>query len=164
MVGRTTPTIRRRGVRPPSLASGHVIPVRDDLRVLEGYHSPQVDVRVRLNTNESPVPPLDAFRDALAAEIALDVRAQPLGPGDIVQQPGQQLIRRNVIRCRAPTDQAPKKTTGGRLCLAGGEHRLQQASQFIELTAAGRGRIGGHGRPGTQRGLGLAFVEFGVFA
>jgi histidinol-phosphate aminotransferase len=53
-----------------SVASDHVIPVRDDLRVLEGYHSPQVDVRVRLNTNESPLPPPDAFRDALAAEVS----------------------------------------------------------------------------------------------
>lgn len=34
-----------------------MITVRDDLRALEGYHSPQVDVRVRLNTNESPFPP-----------------------------------------------------------------------------------------------------------
>jgi histidinol-phosphate aminotransferase len=47
-----------------------VIPVRDDLRALDGYHSPQVDVEVRLNTNESPLPPPDAFRDALAAEIS----------------------------------------------------------------------------------------------
>jgi histidinol-phosphate aminotransferase len=46
------------------------IPVRDDLRALEGYHSPQVDVEVRLNTNESPLPPPAAFRDALAAEIS----------------------------------------------------------------------------------------------
>ena len=53
-----------------SVAFGHVIPVRDDLKVLEGYHSPQVDVRVRLNTNESPLPPPPAFRDALAAEIS----------------------------------------------------------------------------------------------
>jgi histidinol-phosphate aminotransferase len=53
-----------------SVAFGHVIPVRDDLRVLEGYHSPQVDVRVRLNTNESPLPPPMEFRDALAAEIS----------------------------------------------------------------------------------------------
>lgn len=44
--------------------------MRADLRTLEGYHSPQVDVEVRLNTNESPVPPPDAFRDALAAEIS----------------------------------------------------------------------------------------------
>ena len=41
---------------PPSVASPAVttVPVRDDLRALEGYHSPQVAVRVRLNTNESP--------------------------------------------------------------------------------------------------------------
>ena len=44
--------------------------VRDDLRELEGYHSPQVDVRVRLNTNESPYAPPDAFRDALASELS----------------------------------------------------------------------------------------------
>jgi histidinol-phosphate aminotransferase len=47
-----------------------VIPVRDDLRSLEGYHSPQVDVRVRLNTNESPLPPPSAWRDAFAAELS----------------------------------------------------------------------------------------------
>ncbi len=34
---------------------------RDDLRSLEGYHSPQVDVDVRLNTNESPYSPPPAF-------------------------------------------------------------------------------------------------------
>ncbi len=34
---------------------------RDDLRTLEGYHSPQVDVDVRLNTNESPYPPPPDF-------------------------------------------------------------------------------------------------------
>jgi len=34
---------------------------RDDLRALDGYHSPQVDVAVRLNTNESPFPPPAAF-------------------------------------------------------------------------------------------------------
>ena len=44
--------------------------VRDDLRVLEGYHSPQLDVDVRLNTNESPEPPPDGFRAALAERLA----------------------------------------------------------------------------------------------
>jgi histidinol-phosphate aminotransferase len=47
-----------------------VIPVRDDLRALEGYHSPQIDVKVRLNTNESPLPPPPAWRDALAGEMS----------------------------------------------------------------------------------------------
>lgn len=46
------------------------VPVRDDLRALDGYHSPQVDVRVRLNTNESPVEPPAAWRDAFAAELS----------------------------------------------------------------------------------------------
>src|SRR5215210_4647014 len=47
-----------------------VVPIRDDLRALEGYHSPQVDVRVRLNTNESPLPPPTAWGDAFAAELS----------------------------------------------------------------------------------------------
>ena len=48
----------------------HSVTVRDDLRALEGYHSPQVDVRVRLNTNEAPTPPPAAWRDAFAAELS----------------------------------------------------------------------------------------------
>ncbi len=43
--------------------------VRDDLSDLEGYHSPQVDVAVRLNTNESPYPPPASWRAALAEEV-----------------------------------------------------------------------------------------------
>jgi histidinol-phosphate aminotransferase len=46
------------------------VPVRNDLRALEGYHSPQVSVKVRLNTNESPEPPPAAWRDAFAAELS----------------------------------------------------------------------------------------------
>ncbi len=43
--------------------------VRDDLASLDGYHSPSVDVEVRLNTNESPLAPPAAFTDALAAAV-----------------------------------------------------------------------------------------------
>lgn len=53
-----------------SVAAMTRVPVRDDLSALEGYHSPQVDVQVRLNTNESPVPPPPAWRDAFAAELS----------------------------------------------------------------------------------------------
>jgi histidinol-phosphate aminotransferase len=42
---------------------------RDDLRALEGYHSPQLDVAVRLNTNESPFEPPAAFIDRWVAEL-----------------------------------------------------------------------------------------------
>jgi len=47
-----------------------VISVRDDLRALEGYHSPQVSVRVRLNTNESPFPPPEEWAQEFAAAIS----------------------------------------------------------------------------------------------
>jgi histidinol-phosphate aminotransferase len=47
---------------------------RDDLRALEGYHSPQLDVAVRLNTNESPFAPPPEFVDRWVEEL----RAAPL--------------------------------------------------------------------------------------
>ena len=40
--------------------------VRDDVALMDGYHSPQVDVRVRLNTNEAPDAPPDSFAESLA--------------------------------------------------------------------------------------------------
>jgi histidinol-phosphate aminotransferase len=42
---------------------------REDLGLREGYHSRQVDVEVRLNTNESPLPPPDAWLQALRQEV-----------------------------------------------------------------------------------------------
>jgi histidinol-phosphate aminotransferase len=46
-----------------------VPPVRPDLRLGEGYHSPQVEAEVRLNTNESPFGPPDAWREELLAAL-----------------------------------------------------------------------------------------------
>ena len=43
---------------------------REDIGLMAGYHSAQVDVDVRLNTNESPEPPPAAFLDAVAAAVA----------------------------------------------------------------------------------------------
>ena len=42
---------------------------RPDLALREGYHSPQVQVEVRLNTNESPLPPPPEWVEALRAEV-----------------------------------------------------------------------------------------------
>jgi histidinol-phosphate aminotransferase len=42
---------------------------RPDLGLREGYHSPQIDVAVRLNTNESPLPPPAEWLDALGGEL-----------------------------------------------------------------------------------------------
>lgn len=44
--------------------------IRPDLAALTGYHSPQVEVDVRLNTNESPLPPPKGWYEALQAGIA----------------------------------------------------------------------------------------------
>ncbi len=49
--------------------------LRDDLQALEGYHSAQVEVDIRLNTNESPFPPPPAFFEELVelvGEISLN--------------------------------------------------------------------------------------------
>jgi histidinol-phosphate aminotransferase len=46
------------------------VPARDDVRVLARYHSPRVDVPVRLNVNESPYPPPEGWREELAAALA----------------------------------------------------------------------------------------------
>ncbi len=52
--------------------------VRDDLAAMTGYHSPQVSVEVRLNTNEAPSPPPEAFAKAVAdAAIGLDWHRYP---------------------------------------------------------------------------------------
>jgi histidinol-phosphate aminotransferase len=51
-------------------AADRAVPIRPDLVSLDGYHSPQVDVEVRLNTNESPLPPPDAWLVALQDELA----------------------------------------------------------------------------------------------
>jgi histidinol-phosphate aminotransferase len=45
-------------------------PVRDDLRDLTPYGAPQIDVPVRLNTNENPYPPSPGMVQAIAAAVA----------------------------------------------------------------------------------------------
>jgi len=49
--------------------SEHTRTGRREVALQAGYHSPQVDVEVRLNTNESPEPPPDAFVEALSIEL-----------------------------------------------------------------------------------------------
>jgi len=42
---------------------------RSDVALMAGYHSPQLDVAVRLNTNEAPIAPPQEFLDAVAAAV-----------------------------------------------------------------------------------------------
>jgi len=46
-----------------------MIEPRKDVSLMEGYHSPQVEVKVRLNTNEAPEPPPAAFTERLVEEL-----------------------------------------------------------------------------------------------
>lgn len=51
---------------------------RDDVALMEGYHSAQVDVRVRLNTNEAPdAPPASWERDLVDALARVDWNRYP---------------------------------------------------------------------------------------
>ena len=45
-------------------------PVRDDLKDLTPYGAPQIDVPVRLNTNENPYPPSPSLVRAIADAVA----------------------------------------------------------------------------------------------
>ena len=60
--------------------AGAPLPVRDDLKDLHPYGAPQIDVPVRLNTNENPYPPSPAMVRAIAdavAEAAADLNRYP---------------------------------------------------------------------------------------
>jgi histidinol-phosphate aminotransferase len=43
-----------------------MITPRDDVALMQGYHSPQVDVAIRLNTNEAPDAPPEVWTNALS--------------------------------------------------------------------------------------------------
>ncbi|MEI7592641.1 MAG: histidinol-phosphate transaminase [Actinomycetes bacterium] len=47
-----------------------MIAPREDVALMSGYHSPQVDVDVRLNTNESPFGPPEGWKTAYANAVA----------------------------------------------------------------------------------------------
>jgi len=55
-----------------------MITPRDDVVLTQGYHSPQVDVAVRLNTNEAPDAPPEAWTNALSGALqAIDWNRYP---------------------------------------------------------------------------------------
>ena len=60
------------------MSSPDRLPVRENVAMMPGYHSPQLDVDVRLNTNESPVPPPRGWTEALrAAQAGIDWHRYP---------------------------------------------------------------------------------------
>ncbi len=95
---------------------------RDDISALEAYHSPQLDVPVRLNTNESPYPPPPDFVEAWLEAL----RAVPLN-----RYPDRSA---RVLRAAIARQQG---TTADRVFCANGSNEVLQT---LFLTYGGFGR------------------------
>ncbi len=107
--------------------------VRDDLRALEGYHSPQLDVTVRLNTNEAPSAPPAAFAEAVAAAATgIEWHRYP--------DRGATELRRRIaeLHCTAESDSADGvHVDASQVFVANGSNEVLQT---VLLTFAGPGR------------------------
>lgn len=102
--------------------------VRDDVALMEGYHSPQVDVRVRLNTNEAPEPPPEAFVEELRA--ALDTVAWHRYPDRAAL-----VLRARIAETEA--DAVPGGITAANVFAANGSNEVLQS---LCLAYGGAGR------------------------
>jgi histidinol-phosphate aminotransferase len=102
--------------------------VRDDVALMDGYHSPQVDVRVRLNTNEAPDAPPEAFVDALA--VAMRGIAWNRYPDR-----GATALRARIAEVEGP--EVPAGITASNVFVANGSNEVLQT---ICLAYGGAGR------------------------
>ena len=111
------PTPSRSGCGPRP--DGHPRSPRTTSGLRPGYHSPQVDVEVRLNTNESPFPPPAAFVAALVGRGggASPGTATPTGARGSCARRWPSCTASGPSRCSAPT--APTRCSRA-LCLAYG--------------------------------------------
>ena len=63
------------------------VPVRSDLADVEPYGAPQLEVRVRLNTNETAAPPPAVYMDEVAERIrGLELHRYPDRPATVLRQ------------------------------------------------------------------------------
>ncbi len=101
------------------------LPIRDDLRGQQPYGAPQLDVRVRLNTNENPHPP----SAALAAQIGSAVTSAALG---LNRYPDREAVELRSALARylvQRTPGAPELTTEQVWAANGSNEVLQQLLQ-----------------------------------
>ena len=109
---------------------------RPDLGTLEGYHSPQLDVAVRLNTNESPYPPPAGVRRRVA-------RRAPRDPAEPLPRPCRPARSARALAdaagpadrpgCSAPTG---RTRCSRRCCLAYGGPGRRRARVRADVRAA----------------------------
>ena len=106
------------------------LPLRDELRGEEAYGAPQLNVDVRLNTNENPFPPSDALIDELVGEI-----------GKVASDLNRYPERDAVVLRRALADYVT-----GRTGVEVGEANLWAANGSNEILQQLLQAIGGPGR------------------
>ena len=106
------------------------LPIRDDLRGKSPYGAPQLDVAVRLNTNENSYPLPDEVVDALAKALQAELR-------DLNRYPD-----REAVALRADlADYLGHGLTGAQVWAANGSNEVQQ--QLLQAFAGpGRSALG----------------------
>ncbi|MBM3662023.1 MAG: histidinol-phosphate transaminase [Actinobacteria bacterium] len=102
--------------------------IRDDLTLVEGYHSPQLDVRVRLNTNEAPVPPPPEFIETFLT-VARGVSWN--------RYPERSAAPLRARIAEVESDGSPWSFTAANVLAANGSNEVLQS---LVLTYAGAGR------------------------
>jgi len=110
------------------------LPIREDLRGVAAYGAPQMDVAVRLNTNENPHPPgpevIAAIRDA-AAEVA----------GSLQRYPDRDAVALRTDLAEYLTDETGVELSGEQLWAANGSNEV--LSQLMQAFAGpGRSVLG----------------------
>ena len=102
--------------------------VRSSLDLIAGYHSAQVNVEVRLNTNESPEPPPSGFVDALKASLdSLQWNRYP--------DREARALRGRIAQVESPL--VPGGLTAENICVANGSNEILQS---LCLAYGGPGR------------------------
>ncbi|MGB2969229.1 MAG: hypothetical protein WBB77_04745 [Candidatus Nanopelagicales bacterium] len=106
------------------------LPIRDELRDVQAYGAPQLDVTVRLNTNENPHPPgpevVTAITDAIAGVA-----------GTLQRYPDRDAVALRTALADYLTEQTGVLRTPAQLWAANGSNEILQ--QLMQLFA-GPGR------------------------
>ncbi|MDQ7904544.1 histidinol-phosphate transaminase [Phytohabitans sp. ZYX-F-186] len=128
-----------------------MIPIRDDLRGLKPYGAPQLDVPVRLNTNENSYPLPEAVVEAIGKALQAELR-------DLNRYPD-----RDAVALRADlAEYLGHGLTGDQVWAANGSNEIQQ--QLLQVFAGpGRSALGFTPaysmHPLLAKGTGTAWVD-----
>jgi histidinol-phosphate aminotransferase len=121
------------------------LPVREELRGKSPYGAPQLDVPVRLNTNENPYPLPDELVDRIAERVREAARHLNRYPDrDAVELRTRlaQYLNDTALNGTAPTDTAPAGTTGRQV----GKENVWAANGSNEVLQQLLQTFGGPGR------------------